>query len=70
MSIPSEASAISYESVAEHIAKRKPPPVTYSLIFLATASLACETFSKPNLFASFSNDFFCSLYHDAFLNEA
>ena len=70
MSTPSDAKAISYESVAEHIAKRKPPLRTYSFIFFATANFAWDTLLNPSSLAFFSKDFFCSLYQLAFLKEA
>jgi hypothetical protein len=60
ISTPSAASAISKLSVAEHIANIKPPPMTKSLIFLATAPFYRD-FVKPSLVANASASFFfCS----------
>ena len=60
---------ISYESVAEHIANKKPPSNKNSLIFNETASFWLETFLNPNKFARFSKLLFWSIYHGVFLNE-
>jgi hypothetical protein len=57
ISTPSAASAISKLSVAEHIANIKPPPMTKSLIFLATAPFYRD-FVKPSLVANASASFF------------
>ncbi len=48
--------------VAEHMANMKPPPVTNSEIFLATASLSWLTLSNPFSRARFSIIFTCSRY--------